>query len=60
MSGLFSQPFAKGKFPPFEKYAPWRRQRHAQRQSPKQQIMIVKQLHAAFGGTLTIKGKVVH
>lgn len=56
-SGYFSQPFKNGKFPKFDKHAPVLGKVKLKKQSVADQVMIVKQLHAAFGGTLTIKNQ---
>jgi hypothetical protein len=52
-SGLFSQPFGKGKFPDYRRHAP--RARGPVRQTAAHQKMIILQLHKAFGGELIQK-----
>lgn len=54
-SGVFSQPYAKGKFPRFEKAAPKRGKGGARtgRQSWQQQKSLALALTALMGGTIT-------
>ena len=56
MSGLFSQPYGKKKFPAYDKHAPWKKVRKPTKpQSWQQQKKLAQALNAAFGGTFSDK-----
>ena len=49
-SGLFSQPYAKGKFPDYQKHMPRKTAKRAQ--TPDDMKTVALMITAAFGGTI--------
>lgn len=51
-AGLFSQPYASGKFPEYERHAPRRKAEASRPQTPEEMKAMARMLTLAFGGTI--------